>query len=234
MSDRPPDRPPTDLNISEAAEQLGISKNAVRMRIRRGTLTGYKGDDGRWYVKTTTEQTDQVTNHRPTAITSTVETSEAKLQDGITTHGSTSIPRHKSASDELVNELRDRVGFLESELEARRGTDHRPTYETTLPDELVNELRDRVRFLETEVESRRESERELRVMIAQQSAQLVELAVQIRALTSGEDATDTPTDVSESTEPVDMYEHEDDDRTDQAERNMGIWGRLRRVFLGGE
>ncbi len=36
--------------LSEAAELLGISKGAVRQRVRRGTLRSDKGEDGRVYV----------------------------------------------------------------------------------------------------------------------------------------------------------------------------------------
>ncbi len=44
MADRVPMR--------EAADRLGISVAAVRQRIRRGTLESFKGEDGRWYVRT--------------------------------------------------------------------------------------------------------------------------------------------------------------------------------------
>ena len=36
--------------LSEAARILGVSKGAVRQRVRRGTLRADKGDDGRVYV----------------------------------------------------------------------------------------------------------------------------------------------------------------------------------------
>lgn len=67
MTDHVHDRPtnqPGAQTIQEAAAALGISQNAVRMRIRRGTLSGYKADDGRWYVHRTVHETDQV--HGPT------------------------------------------------------------------------------------------------------------------------------------------------------------------------
>lgn len=67
MHDRPTDHG-RDQTIQEAAATLGISPNAVRMRIRRGTLSGYKGADGRWYVHSTDQvhtETDQATD-RPT------------------------------------------------------------------------------------------------------------------------------------------------------------------------
>lgn len=38
------------LTLAEAAEVLGVSKDGVRMRVRRGTLRSEKGEDGRVYV----------------------------------------------------------------------------------------------------------------------------------------------------------------------------------------
>jgi hypothetical protein len=38
------------VHLSEAAEIMGVSKDAVRMRVKRGTLRSEKGEDGRVYV----------------------------------------------------------------------------------------------------------------------------------------------------------------------------------------
>ena len=38
------------VHLSEAAALLGVSKDAVRMRVKRGTLRSEKGGDGRVYV----------------------------------------------------------------------------------------------------------------------------------------------------------------------------------------
>jgi excisionase family DNA binding protein len=38
------------LTLAEAAEVLGVSKDGVRMRVRRGTLRSVKGEDGRVHV----------------------------------------------------------------------------------------------------------------------------------------------------------------------------------------
>jgi hypothetical protein len=43
-------RPERRVHLSEAAEILGVSKDAVRMRVKRGTLRSEKGEDGRVYV----------------------------------------------------------------------------------------------------------------------------------------------------------------------------------------
>ncbi len=91
--DRPTDRPWTDhgpVSLEEAAERLGVTVNAVRQRLKRGTLNGHKTPDG-WVVvwppakptdhgptidaawsatdRPTSDHrpTDQPTNGRPTA-----------------------------------------------------------------------------------------------------------------------------------------------------------------------
>ena len=43
-------RPERRVQLSEAAELLAVSKDAVRMRVKRGTLRSEKGEDGRVYV----------------------------------------------------------------------------------------------------------------------------------------------------------------------------------------
>jgi hypothetical protein len=43
-------QPERRVHLSEAAELLGVSKDAVRMRVKRGTLRSEKGEDGRVYV----------------------------------------------------------------------------------------------------------------------------------------------------------------------------------------
>ena len=50
---RPNGRPnadPTALTVAEAAARLGISTEAVRMRLKRRTLPGARGEDGTWRV----------------------------------------------------------------------------------------------------------------------------------------------------------------------------------------
>jgi predicted site-specific integrase-resolvase len=38
------------LTLKEAGELLNISPDALRMRIRRGTMNGEKDEEGKWYV----------------------------------------------------------------------------------------------------------------------------------------------------------------------------------------
>jgi hypothetical protein len=75
------------LTLSEAAQVLGTSKGALRMRVKRGTLRSEKGEDRRVYVwVNVTPNTD------PHAVHPQVEA---------------------EAWRELIEELRDRVRSLE-------------------------------------------------------------------------------------------------------------------------
>jgi hypothetical protein len=75
------------VHLSEAASLLGVSKDAVRMRVKRGTLRSEKGEDGRVYVWV---------NDNPDADPNTVHP-EMQVE----------------AWRELIDELRDRVRSLE-------------------------------------------------------------------------------------------------------------------------
>jgi hypothetical protein len=72
------------VTVKEAADVLGISPEAVRARIKRGTLYKEKGADGTVYVRLGDDGTD----------------------DGTSGH---------QGRDELVEELRDRIRYLEEE-----------------------------------------------------------------------------------------------------------------------
>jgi hypothetical protein len=82
-------RPERRVRLSEAAEIMGVSKDAVRMRVKRGTLRSEKGEDGRVYVWVNVNPDgDQNTIHPEPHV-------------------------EASAARELVEELRDRVRSLE-------------------------------------------------------------------------------------------------------------------------
>lgn len=87
------------VHLSEAAALLGVSKDAVRMRVKRGTLRSEKGADGRVYVWV---------NGNPIADP------HADLDD---VHPGSQAEAWRA----LINELRDRVRSLEeSNRENRR------------------------------------------------------------------------------------------------------------------
>ena len=80
------------MTIKEAARRLGVTEAAIRKRIQRGTLDKELGSDGRVYVR-------------------------LDLRQGM------SYPRsqvhHDPLVKELVEELKDRVAFLERALDRR-------------------------------------------------------------------------------------------------------------------
>jgi hypothetical protein len=98
---RPGQRPGRRLTLTEAAEQLGMSRDAVRMRVRRGSLASEKGEDGRVYVF--------------------VEPDQVRAQDAAQHHADHAghaypQPEGRQHADSLVEELRDQVGYLREQL----------------------------------------------------------------------------------------------------------------------
>jgi excisionase family DNA binding protein len=82
------------LTVAQAADALGVSQDAIRKRIRRGTIQSERDESGRVYVyvpaSETVHKTDQDT-YQP-----------------------------QSESDRLTSELRDRLRYVEEQLEAER------------------------------------------------------------------------------------------------------------------
>ena len=86
------------LTLIEAGAALGISPDAVRMRIKRGSMQAEKGEDGRWLVWVDTEQAaaEREAEREPDAA-----------------------GEREGERDELSAEaLRARIGILEARLEA--------------------------------------------------------------------------------------------------------------------
>lgn len=77
----------TRLTQREAAERLGVSVEAIRKRVKRGTLRSDKGEDGRRYVYLDDAPDAAWTEHQ---------------------------------GSELTDELRDRLHYVERQLEAER------------------------------------------------------------------------------------------------------------------
>jgi excisionase family DNA binding protein len=95
------------VTVAEAAQRLGVSQDAVYKRIKRGTIPWDKAEEGKTVVYI--EEANESTNG-PDLST-----------DGSAEHlkRSTDIPGSSSVDvsiDVLVDELRDRVSFLEEEL----------------------------------------------------------------------------------------------------------------------
>jgi excisionase family DNA binding protein len=118
------------VTVQEAAQRLGISQDAVRQRIRRGSMRHDKDDKGRVYVYL------DPTNTRPTPV-----------------HDAPSATVHDvSRSNELVTELRNRIQFLETELTDRKE-------EARRKDHIIAALTQRIPELEPPSEPREYAER---------------------------------------------------------------------------
>jgi excisionase family DNA binding protein len=91
------------VNVAEAAKRLGVSQDAIYKRIKRGTIPWDKDEDGKTvvYVAEVDASTDDYG-------TSTGESAEGPK--------TSNDAAGESSTDVLVDELRDRVGFLEEEL----------------------------------------------------------------------------------------------------------------------
>ena len=118
------------VTVQEAAQRLGISQDAVRQRIRRGSMRHDKDDKGRVYVYL------NPTNTRPTPVH---DAPRDTVYDA-------------SRSNELVTELRNRIQFLETELADRKEESRRK-------DHIIAALTQRIPELEPAPEPREYSER---------------------------------------------------------------------------
>jgi excisionase family DNA binding protein len=75
------------LTVAQAADALGVSQDAVRKRIHRGTIQSERDESGRVYVyvpaSETVHKTDQDTSQpqpEPTALTSEIESLREQVQ----------------------------------------------------------------------------------------------------------------------------------------------------------
>ena len=118
------------VTVQEAAQRLGISQDAVRQRIRRGSMRHDKDDKGRVYVYL------DPTNTRTTPVH---DAPRDTVYDA-------------SRSNELVTELRNRIQFLENELTDRKEESRRK-------DHIIAALTQRIPELEPPSEPREYSER---------------------------------------------------------------------------
>ena len=108
------------VTVPEAALRLGISEGALRQRIHRGTIEHERDEEGRVYVYLTPEDTQN-------------NTQENTVQYGV--------------NHELLEELRDRIRFLETELSDRKE-------EARRKDSIIMSLTQRVPELEAASELR--------------------------------------------------------------------------------
>jgi hypothetical protein len=88
MNDQPTDQPTTPalVSLEDAAAELGITVNAVRQRIKRGTLIGIRTEAG-WLVNMVatilTNQPASATDHQPTIDLAPLVSHIATLEDQV-------------------------------------------------------------------------------------------------------------------------------------------------------
>jgi transposase-like protein len=114
-------------NVAEAARRLGVSQDAIYKRIKRGTIPWEKGTDDKTYVW--------------------IEEEDASTDGPIPSSETSYDPSTASSTDRLLDELRDRVHFLEAELADRKD-------EARRKDSIIMALTQRVPELEASSEPR--------------------------------------------------------------------------------
>jgi hypothetical protein len=109
------------VSVAEAASHLGISQDAVYKRIKRGTIRWEKGEEDKTYVWI--EEQDSSTDSLGKSTDNLYDTSTDR------------------SADLLLDELRDRIRFLEAELDDRKE-------ETRRKDSIIMALTQRIPELE--------------------------------------------------------------------------------------
>ena len=110
------------LSVAEAAEALGVTRDAIHKRINRGTIEHEKGEDGRFYVY--------------------VDTSTRGLDSSMDTSKDDS---KVETIERLLEHQQDRIAFLERVLEEEREA---RTEERRRHDTLMAQLMQRIPELE--------------------------------------------------------------------------------------
>jgi hypothetical protein len=106
-----------DVTVTEAVLALGLTPEAIRARLRRGTLSGYKADDDTWRVRlpdavsplTVTREDRQPP---PEGARHTVTDDTSQVRDGTQRH---------VTDDALVTHLQEEVVYLRERLEDAMG-----------------------------------------------------------------------------------------------------------------
>src|SRR5215207_9041118 len=97
------------VTVPEAAEILGISPEAVRARLNRGTLKREKGGDGTAYVRLNADQMRSNGDH-----------TEHSNADRMRKNADSTVEGETSVKNSLVFELmQDQISFMRSELERK-------------------------------------------------------------------------------------------------------------------
>ncbi len=92
------------VTVHEAANALGVSVDAIRKRIQRGTILYERQEDGRVYVLLDKSSTMQDKSSTSSSTSPGEDEEERPVRYG---------------TDELVESLQDQIGFLRRELERK-------------------------------------------------------------------------------------------------------------------
>ncbi len=117
----------TRATVHEAAYALGVSVDAIRKRIQRGTIPHERHEDGRVYVLLDKASTAQDVSSTPSSTIQDDDQQDRPVRSG---------------TEELVDSLREQITFLRRELERKdaillRMTERIPELEaTSAPSEL--------------------------------------------------------------------------------------------------
>ena len=131
------------VRISEAAERLGISVEAVRQRIRRKKLEAYKVQDGTWRIVLPSPKADL--NGVQDSVQVTVQ-APVGPSDG---------------QKELVAQLKDEVAFLRDEMAKQR---EQWGEESRRKDIIISQLSDQLKALPAPKQAAKEPKRAHLVM----------------------------------------------------------------------
>lgn len=94
----------TRTTVHEAANALGVSVDAIRKRIQRGTIPHERHEDGRVYVLLDKASSMQDESGTSTRTVQDIDQHERPVRYG---------------TEELVESLQDQIGFLRHELERK-------------------------------------------------------------------------------------------------------------------
>jgi hypothetical protein len=120
------------VSVAEAARRLGVSQDAIYKRIKRGTIPWEKGADDKTYVW--------------------IEEQEASVDSPKSSTDRRYASSTEQSTDPLLDALKDRIRFLEAELEDRKD-------EARRKDSIIMALTQRVPELEGPSEPRAARER---------------------------------------------------------------------------
>jgi len=89
------DNRPDAIDSHQASQRLGITEDAIRKRITRGTLEGYK-EDGRWWVQVPNNSQSQPETDRTDGKDIAIATMEARIE---------SLETQLTAKDQQIDQL---------------------------------------------------------------------------------------------------------------------------------